>query len=198
MKRGETVATLSRRFGASADLIRQANRSARGKALVPGTMLYIPVTTTIPASFLREPDPPRTTRTVVRTYVVRAGESIAAVARRAGVSVAALRTENNLPPGARLRAGQRLVVRRTVTATNTTPHPACGIASGGCGSESERRTNGPLGGATPSCAPRPSRPWSSVLRHRCPAPARPTRTSVPCCTLRAPAAGCDRTARAGP
>ena len=117
VKRGETVATISRRFGASAELIRQANRAARGRALVPGTMLYIPVTTTIPASFLREPDPPRTTRFVVRTYVVRAGESVGSVARRAGVSVAALRSENHLAPGARLRAGQRLVVRRAVTAT---------------------------------------------------------------------------------
>jgi membrane-bound lytic murein transglycosylase D len=118
VKRGETVATLSRRFGASADLIRQANRAARAKALVPGTVIYIPVaTTTIPASFLREPDPPRTTRTITRTYVVRAGESITAVARRAGVSVAALRSGNHLGPKAILRAGQRLVVHRTVTAT---------------------------------------------------------------------------------
>jgi membrane-bound lytic murein transglycosylase D len=117
VKRGETVSVLSRRFGASAQLIRQANRAARGKALVPGTMLYIPVTTTIPVSFLREPDPPRTTRVVVRTYVVRAGESVGSVARRAGVSVASLRSENHLARGARLRAGQRLVVRRTLTAT---------------------------------------------------------------------------------
>lgn len=116
VKRGETVAMLSRRFGASADLIRQVNRAARGRALVPGTMLYIPVTTTIPVSFLREPDPPRTTRTVLRTYVVRVGESLPAVARRAGVSVAAIRAENHLGSGARLRAGERLVVRRAVTA----------------------------------------------------------------------------------
>jgi len=42
---------------------------------------------------------------------------VADVARRAGVSVATVRSENHLSPGARLRAGQRLVVRRTVTAT---------------------------------------------------------------------------------
>ena len=114
VKRGETVAVLSRQFGAPASLIRDANRAARGKALTPGTMLYIPVSTTIPAAFLREPEPPRTTRTVIRTYVVRAGESVTAVARRAGVSVATLRNENHLGPRAALRAGQRLTVHRSV------------------------------------------------------------------------------------
>lgn len=114
VKRGETVAALARRFGASASLIRDANRAARGKSLSPGTVLYIPVSTTIPASFLREPDPPRTTRIVTRAYVVRARESITAVARRAGVSVSALRRENHLGPKTMLRAGQRLVVHRNV------------------------------------------------------------------------------------
>jgi len=111
---GETVATLARRYGASADLIRSANRSARGRSLAPGTVLYVPLTTTIPASFLREPDPPRTLRTIARTYVVRAGEAISAVAKRAGVTVATLRSENHLAPKAALHAGQRLTVHRTV------------------------------------------------------------------------------------
>ena len=124
VRSGETVATLSRKFGAPASLIRDANRAARGRALVPGTVLYIPAaTTTIPAAFLREPDPPRSTRTVTRTYVVRAGEGLTSVARRAGVSVAFLRSENHLAPGARLRAGQRLVVHRSVAIRKRTrPH----------------------------------------------------------------------------
>ena len=114
VKAGETVTTLARRYGASADLIRSANRSARGRSLAAGTVLYVPLTTTIPAALLREPDPPRTTRTVVRTYIVRAGESATTIAKRAGVSVATLRKENHLVAQAKLRAGQRLTVHRTV------------------------------------------------------------------------------------
>ena len=149
--RGETVVALARRYGASADLIRDANRAARGKALAPGTTLYIPVSTTIPASFLREPEPTRMTRTVTRTYVVRAGEGITAVARRAGVSVATLRSENHLGMNARLGAGQRLAVRHTVNVVARHPHrsrsapPRAPMHVSGAAAV---RTQAPAGGGT--------------------------------------------------
>lgn len=118
VKRGETVGTLARRYQSTAELIRLANRSARGRTLTPGSIIYIPAaSTTIPAAFLREPDPPRSSRTVVRTYIVHAGESLSAVARRAGVSVATLRRENSLSRGAVLHVGEHLQVRRTIYPT---------------------------------------------------------------------------------
>ena len=113
VKAGETVAGVARRYHVSAALIRSANRSARKRSLAAGTVLYVPVTKAIPVAMLREPDPPRTTRTITRTYIVRAGENLQKVARRAGVSVAALRHENHLAAAAHLRTGQRLIVRRT-------------------------------------------------------------------------------------
>jgi len=115
VKAGETVTSLAKRYSISADLIRSANRAARGKSLPPGTVLYLPVSTTIAAAYLHEPDPPRTTRTTVRTITVRPGESVAAVARRAGVSVASLRSDNGLAAKASVHAGQKLTARRTVT-----------------------------------------------------------------------------------
>ena len=151
VQRGETVVALARRYGASADLIRDANRAARGKALAPGTTLYIPVSTTIPASFLREPEPTRMTRTVTRTYVVRAGEGITAVARRAGVSVATLRSENHLGVNARLGAGRRLTVRHTVNVVARHPHrsrsapPRAPVHVSGA---TAVRTQAPAGGGT--------------------------------------------------
>jgi membrane-bound lytic murein transglycosylase D len=114
VRAGETVTAIARRYGASAVLIRSANRSARGTSLVPGTVLYVPLTTAIPVALLREPDPPRTMRTVVRTYIVRAGENITRVARRARVSAATLRNENHLTAAVALRTGQRLTVHRTM------------------------------------------------------------------------------------
>jgi membrane-bound lytic murein transglycosylase D len=115
VRSGETVATLAREFSASPALIRSANRAARGRSLPAGTMLYIPVSVTaVTAAMMREPDPPRTTRTVTHTLIVRRGESIASVARRGGVSVKALRTQNHLAASAMLRSGERLVVHATV------------------------------------------------------------------------------------
>jgi membrane-bound lytic murein transglycosylase D len=114
VKAGETVTALAKHFGTTVDLIRAANRSARGRALAPGTTLYVPLNTTISATLLREPDPPRTIRTVARTYIVRSGETVAIVAKRAGVSVATLRDENHLTTKSVLHTGQRLLVHRTV------------------------------------------------------------------------------------
>jgi len=117
VKPGESVTSIARKYNVAATLIRSANRSARGRSVAPGTVLYLPVATTIPAEYLREPDPPRTTRTVVRTVVVRSGEGLDAVARRAGVTPARLRSENKLSAHAVLRPGQKLVVRRTIVVT---------------------------------------------------------------------------------
>jgi membrane-bound lytic murein transglycosylase D len=113
VRAGETVAALARRFGSSSDAIREANRTARGRSLAPGTMLYIPVSSAIPTALLREPDPPRTVRFVTRTVVVRKGESMSSLARRAGVSASVLRSDNP-SLGTVPRAGQRLTVHRAV------------------------------------------------------------------------------------
>ncbi len=124
VRAGETVVTLSKHYNISADLIRSANRSARSRSLAPGTVLYIPVNTSIPSTMLREPDPPRTTRTVTRTITVRAGESIASVAKRAGVSVASLRSDNGLTAKSVLHAGQKLTTHRTTVVAVATSAPA--------------------------------------------------------------------------
>jgi membrane-bound lytic murein transglycosylase D len=118
VKTGETVATLARRYHVPAETIRSINRAARGRWVAPGTTLYLPAATTLSAADLHEPDPPRTIRTVTRTFVVRRGESIASVARRAGVSVSRLRSENGLGRNDRVRAGERLVTRRTMVTSN--------------------------------------------------------------------------------
>ena len=115
VRTGETVTSIAKKYAVSADLIRSANRAARGRRVPPGTVLYLPASwTTITAAVLREPDPPRTTRTTVRTYTVRAGESVGSVAKRAGVSVASLRSQNGLTAKSALRPGQKLTTRRTI------------------------------------------------------------------------------------
>ncbi len=117
VRAGETVATIAKHYAVSADLIRSANRVARAKSVPVGTVLYLPMATTLVSAVLREPDPPRTLRVTTRTITVKGGESVAAVARRAGVSSIALRSANGLSANAVLHAGQKLVVRRSTIVT---------------------------------------------------------------------------------
>ena len=121
VRAGETVASIAKHYAVSADLIRSANRAARGKSVPAGTVLYLPMSTTLASAVLREPDPPRTTRTTTRTITVRGGESVAAVAKRAGVSTLMLRSQNGLSPTAMVHAGQKLALRRTTIVTSGTP-----------------------------------------------------------------------------
>ncbi len=117
VRSGETVASIAKHYAVSADLIRSANRVARAKSVPVGTVLYLPMATTLVSAVLREPDPPRTLRVTTRTITVKGGESVAAVARRAGVSSIALRSANGLSANAVLHAGQKLVVRRSTIVT---------------------------------------------------------------------------------
>ena len=119
VKAGETVATLAKRYAVSSELIRAANRSARGRRLPAGTTLYIPVSSTIPLALLREPAPISSTRSSSRTHVVKRGETLGGIARRYHVTVASLRAANHIGKSNSVRIGQRLMVRRAITVTRT-------------------------------------------------------------------------------
>lgn len=120
VKKGETVTSLAKKYGVGAEVIRTANRSARGKRLTVGSTLYIPLTSAIPVASLREPEPVSTARTTTRTHIVRGGETLTGIAKRYGVSVASLRGANRLSAKAGIRAGQKLVIRRTTTVSAST------------------------------------------------------------------------------
>ncbi len=150
VRRGETVAALARRYHVSATLIREANRDARGRSLAAGSMVYLPVNTTIPASFLREPDPPRTTRVVSTYYAVHRGESLTHFAHRVGASVATVRRENHLAVNARLLAGEKLRVERTVVASHARRAPTRARRASTVGTRSGGRTHVVKSGETVS------------------------------------------------
>lgn len=117
VKAGETVAALAKRYGVSSELIRAANRSARGRRLGSGSVLYIPVSNSIPMALLREPEPIANTRTRTLMHLVKRGETLGGIARKYRVSTASLRSANKLGKRATVRVGQRLVVRRTTKVT---------------------------------------------------------------------------------
>lgn len=146
VRAGETVATVARKYGVSADVIRVANRSARGRRLASGTTLYVPVSNSIPIALLREPEPIANTRTTTRSHVVKRGESLGSIAKKYRVSVASLRASNGLSKGAKVRAGQRLLVRRTAKVRVTSAK----VHRGRSGTATpKRRSHGKLAHAKP-------------------------------------------------
>lgn len=109
VKKGETVASLAKRYGVTTTSIRAANSNARGRRLAAGSTLYIARAGAIPESVIREPEPVSNSRS--RTHLVRRGETLGGIARRYGVTQASLRSANRLSSRSVIRAGQKLVIR---------------------------------------------------------------------------------------
>lgn len=124
VKAGETVATVAKKYGVTAELVRSANRLSTRSRVKSGATLFIPVSRTLPASVFRAPEPIVTAAGTTRTHIVRKGETLSGIAKRYGVSVASLRSTNRLSTKSTVRSGQKLLVRR----------------SGGTSSSAARRT----------------------------------------------------------
>ncbi len=110
VKAGETLAGVAKRYAVSADLIRAANKSVSGSRLPAGRSILIPLTTSIPASALREPSSALLGGSSV-VHVVRSGETISGIAKRYRVSITSIRLANKLTTKSILRVGQRLAIR---------------------------------------------------------------------------------------
>jgi membrane-bound lytic murein transglycosylase D len=125
--RGETLSAIAARHGVSADDLVRANNLVDKDRIVVGMSLIVPRLGEAPPSPAPAPAPTATLHTV------RAGESLAGIARQHGVSTASLRTWNDLSgdtihPGQQLRltarpapadGGEDRVIRYTVAAGDT-------------------------------------------------------------------------------
>ncbi|GAA5512583.1 hypothetical protein Dcar01_01299 [Deinococcus carri] len=123
VKKGDTLYGIARRSGVSVERIKALNR-LKNNTIRPGQTLRM--SGPVPASLAPVAARPggKTAAAGFSTYTVRAGDTLGHIARRAGVSVAALRAANGLS-GNLIRVGQRLRVppRGTVTAQGSAPVP---------------------------------------------------------------------------
>jgi LysM repeat protein len=119
---GETFYGIARRYGVTAAQLRALNPDVDMDALEVGDVLRLPASardsrasTQPPRSDTQgrtggttaAPSPPRGSR----THTVAAGETLFGIARRYGVTVAAVRQANGMEEGEdQVRAGQRLVI----------------------------------------------------------------------------------------
>lgn len=95
---GDTLGAVARRHGVSVDALARANRIADPNRVFAGQVLTIPGSSSPAAS------------AAPRVHVVRSGDTLSAIARRYGVSVASIARANGISNPNRIVVGQRLSV----------------------------------------------------------------------------------------
>ena len=116
VKRGETLSHIAGRWGTSVRAIQESNSMGRATLIRPGDQLLIPMPRDlVEAAMQRAADagryvPPAGHERI--TYRVRPGDTLSAIARKLGVTVAHLQRVNNLRDPHRLRVGQNLAAYR--------------------------------------------------------------------------------------
>lgn len=100
--KGDSLWSISRKYGVSVAELAAANK------LSPSATLRLDQKLVVPAKAASSPAAAATSD-AANTYEVKAGDTLGAIARREGTTVAALRTANNLS-GDNLRVGQKLVI----------------------------------------------------------------------------------------
>lgn len=100
---GDTLSVIAARTGVPAAVIARANGIVDPNRVYAGARLRL------------TPAPPGPRAAAGGVHVVRAGETLRAIARRYGTTVSALARANNIGNPNRLRVGQRLVVPATAS-----------------------------------------------------------------------------------
>jgi membrane-bound lytic murein transglycosylase D len=112
VKRGETLSVVARRYGTTPAALAKANRLRPTSHLKIGQLLDIPRTSEVrvasakaaPAEATKAKRPAAT----ARHHTVRRGETLTAIARRNGITIAKLAAENGISTSTRVKAGQKL------------------------------------------------------------------------------------------
>ena len=123
VERGDTIASISRKYGVPSAAIMQTNAIANPASIRPGQRIVIPrysnPNSVEHTGSVRAPVKPSNAM-----HVVEPGEGLMAVARRYGVAHDALARANNLDPYAALKVGDRLTIPaggRTAARSNPAP-----------------------------------------------------------------------------
>ena len=152
VRRGDTLSTISRRYGVSVAALREAN-GLNSSTIHPGQSVLIPgtlVAGVAPATESRSditnllPERQTAARTS-KSYSVRSGETLWAIARHHGVTVPELSAANNLSSQTPLRTGMKLTIpvagSSVATVAAQAPHTTYKVRSGDTLSEIAERFN---------------------------------------------------------
>lgn len=108
IRNGDTVSSIAQRHGVSVKAVLKANDLGWSSIIYPGQTLNIPGMVRAAAS---APAPtPAPAPAAARSYVVKAGDTISAIASRAGLSVKAVLAANDLSMSSIIYPGQKLAI----------------------------------------------------------------------------------------
>ena len=115
VKRGEHLTGIARRYGVTVAAIVRTNSIANPSRIYAGQRLVIPGSAPAtakpkPAPKPAAPAPPAPKPAAARVHHVAAGQNLTGIARRYGVTVAALAAANRITDPSRIFAGQRLTI----------------------------------------------------------------------------------------
>lgn len=102
VRRGETLSHIARRYGVRQDMLIATNGHLNPRRLQVGQQIHVPVVDGRGGAELAE-------KAAWKTYRVRRGDSLWAIARRHGVSVTEIRRWNGI--GNRIQPGQRIRIQ---------------------------------------------------------------------------------------
>jgi LysM repeat protein len=119
---GEHLTRIARRYGVTIAAIVEANGIADPSRIFPGQRLVIPglAAPARPAP-VAPPAPPAASASPARIHVVAPGENLTRIARRYGVTIAAIVEANGIADPSRIFPGQRLTIGAAATATASVP-----------------------------------------------------------------------------
>jgi LysM repeat protein len=103
IQRGDTLAKIATRYGVTVKQLTDLNGIKNPNLIVPGQTLKIPGTTTAPAATSSSPGSQK-------TYTVQAGDNLAGIAAKFGVTIQALQQTNNLSNPDQIYTGQILKI----------------------------------------------------------------------------------------
>ncbi|MGN8551697.1 UNVERIFIED_CONTAM: LysM peptidoglycan-binding domain-containing protein [Microbacterium sp. SLM126] len=114
VRAGDTVSGIAQRHGVSVQAVLSANRLGWSSIIYPGQKLAIPGKA-VPASATKPaaPAPPP----AEASYVVKAGDTVTAIAQRHGVSVIGVLAANSLSAASIIYPGQKLAIPAKTGAT---------------------------------------------------------------------------------
>ena len=101
VRRGDTLASIARRFGVSARDLATVNRIRDANSIHPGQVIELPG-----GSLTARPED----RSHAGTYTVRSGDTLDAIARKFGVGVSELIAHNGIRNKHRIRVGQSIYI----------------------------------------------------------------------------------------
>ncbi len=115
VRRGETLSGIAARYGVSIGALAKTNHIKNRNRIYVGMRLQIPG---------RSSGSNAGSTSKGATYKVKRGDTLSAIGRRFGVSVAALKAANGIKNANRIRVGQRLVIPKRGSTPSTSPAPS--------------------------------------------------------------------------